>query len=291
MNELNIAQLNQNMEKEITSNQKKFLKELFGSLDFSLPKKGAVLDGEIISVSLSNILVDLGPLGCGIVYPKEFYDDEEKRRSLKPGQKVKVVLLELENEDGFRELSLKKAQIQSSWQTIKELYEKGEIINVKIANLNKGGLITEIAGIQAFMPLSQLTEKHYPKVENGAVQEIVRILQTYRNKEFKVKIIDFDQSQNKLIISEKAAYQALLKEKAEKYKIGDVIEGEIREVTDFGAFIYLEEDLEALIPKSEVVLKGNEDIKEVLKQGEKIKAKIIQITPDKIVLSLKDLPE
>ncbi|OHB16941.1 MAG: hypothetical protein A2913_00735 [Parcubacteria group bacterium RIFCSPLOWO2_01_FULL_40_65] len=266
-------------------NTKKLMKELLSKFNFSLPKKGSVLDGEIINISLLSILIDLGSFGAGIVYPREFYDDPEKQKNLKLGQKVKIVLLNLENEEGLRELSLKRAQMKSAWQEVKEIYEKEEIITVKIANLNKGGLISEVRGIQAFMPLSQLAEEHYPKVENGNTQEIVRILQTYRNQEFKVKIIDADESQNKLIISEKAAKQTLEKEKSVQYSIGDVIEGEITETTDFGAFIKLPDGTEALIPKSEIG--EDKNMEEVLKVGGKIKAKVIEVSPNKVVLSLK----
>ena len=268
-----------------TNNTKRLMKELLAKFRFSLPKKGSILDGEIINLSLSSILIDLGHFGSGIVYPREFYDDPEKQKALKPGQKVKVVLMDLENEEGLRELSLKRAQMKSAWQEVKEIYEKGEIIPVKIANLNKGGLIAEVVGIQAFMPLSQLSEEHYPKVENGNIQEIVRILQTYRNQEFQVKIIDVDESQNKLIISEKAAKQSLEKEKAVEHFAGETVKGEIVETTDFGAFVKLDDGTEALISKSEV----DEENIPGLKTGEKIEAKIIEVSPDKIVLSLKAL--
>ena len=267
-------------------NSKKLMKELLSKFNFSLPKKGSVLDGEIINISLLCILIDLGSFGAGVVYPREFYDDPEKQRNLKLGQKVKAVLLNLENEEGLRELSLKRAQMKSAWQEVKEIYEKGETIIIKIANLNKGGLIAEVRGIQAFMPLSQLAEEHYPKVENGNIQEIVRILQTYRNQEFKVKIIDVDESQNKLIISEKAAKKILEKEKSIHYNVGEMTEGEIIETTDFGAFVKLPDGTEALIPKSEIG--EDKNMQEVLKVGEKIKARIIEVSPNKIVLSLKD---
>ena len=272
---------------EINSlNSKKLMKELLGKFNFSLPKKGSVLDGEIINISLLSILIDLGSFGAGVVYPREFYDDPEKQRNLGIGQKVKAVLLNLENEEGLRELSLKRAQMKSAWQEVKEIYEKGKTITVKIANLNKGGLIAEVRGIQAFMPLSQLAEEHYPKVENGNIQEIVRILQTYRNQEFEVKIIDVDEFQNKLIISEKAAKKILEKERSIQYNVGEITEGEIIETTDFGAFVKLPDGTEALIPKLEIG--EDKNMQEVLKVGEKIKAKIIEVSPNKIVLSLKD---
>lgn len=272
-----------NLQETSTNNTKKLMKELLTKFKFSLPKKGSILNGEVINVSLSSVLIDLGHLGSGIVYPSEFYDDPEKQKALKPGQSVKTVLMDLENEEGLRELSLRRAQMKSAWQEVKELYEKGEIVSVRIANLNKGGLIAEIVGIQAFMPLSQLADQHYPKVENGNIQEIVRILQTYRNQEFQVKIIDVDETQNKLIISERAARQTIEKDKSIEHSVGEIVKGEIIETTDFGAFVKLSDGAEALISKSEM----DEESALGLKVGEKIEAKIIEVSPDKIVISLK----
>lgn len=258
------------------------MKELLSKFNFPLPKRGSVLEGEIINSSLFNVLIDLGSFGTGIVYPREFYDDPEKQKNMKPGQKVKTVILNVENEEGLKELSLKRAQMKSAWQEIKEIYQKGEIIPIKIANLNKGGLIAEIAGIQAFMPLSQLAEEHYPKVENGNTQEIMKILQVYRNQEFKVKIIDIDETQGKLIISEKAAKQAQEKSKMIEHSIGELVEGKIIETTDFGAFVRLNDGTDALMPKSEI----DQEISE-LKVGDEIKGVIIESSPGKTVISSK----
>lgn len=271
-----------------SSNAKKLMKELIAKTGVFIPQKGAVLEGEIISISLSNVLIDLGSLGTGAVYPREFYDDPQKQKSLEKGQKVKVVLLELEDEEGLRELSLKRAQMRTAWQEIKERHEKNEVFNVTINNLNKGGLIAQILGLQAFMPLSQFSEEHYPKVENGNIQEIMKILQTYRNKEFRVKIIDVDEFQNKLIISEKAALEAEKKERARKYEVGEIVEGKVSEVTDFGVFVKLDEGGDALIPKSEIQMAEGQEVKDTLKLDETVKGKVIEVSPDKIVLSLKE---
>ena len=268
-------------------NAKKLMKELIAKIGVFIPQKGAVLEGEVSSISLSSVLIDLGPFGTGAVYPSEFYDDPQKQKALEPGQIVKVVLLELENEEGLRELSLKRAQMRSAWQEVKEMHEKGEVFNVTISNLNKGGLIAQILGLQAFMPLSQLAEEHYPKVENGNVQEIMRILQGYRNKDFRVRIIDVDEFQSKLIISEKAALETETREKARKYEVGELVEGRVSELTDFGVFVKLNEGGEALVPKSEMEMTEGQEVKDVLKPDEIVKGKIIEVSPDKIVLSLK----
>ena len=274
---------------EIVTNGIKSMKELLAKEEFYLPKAGSILQGQIINVSKSSVIVDLGSAGIGIVYPGEFYDNPERMRSLKPRDTVSVMLVELENEDGYRELSLKAAQMTTAWQDIKEKMDKNEIVSTTIVNINKGGLIVEMSGIQGFLPLSQLSSEHYPKVEGGDTTKIVQALQKFKGQEFKVKIIDFSESENRLIVSEKAISEDLAKEELKKLTIGEIVEGEITEGTDFGAFVKLSDSLDALIHSSEIDWKFIEDPREVLHTGEKIKAKIINLDGGRVSLSLKAL--
>jgi small subunit ribosomal protein S1 len=254
------------------NNQPISMKELLARSEFGLPKIGEILNGEVITVSKNFVLIDLGALGTGIVYPGEFYDNPSLQKALKPGQQVSAVLLDLENEEGYRELSLKRAQKTTSWQDIKNKKESGEIIETKVININKGGLIVEISGIQGFLPLSQLLPEHYPKVEGGDTTKIVQALQKFRNQDIKVKIIDFSESENKLIVSERAITDAQLKEEIAKLKVGDIVDAEITDVTDFGAFaaIIIPESAEkteastekAEVPGSQPTISGLESITE-----------------------------
>src|SRR3989338_8970893 len=120
------------------------MKDLLAKSGFELPKVGQVVSGEIISVSKNAVTIDMGPLGTGIVYPGEFYDRTDLQKSLKAGQRVSAILLDIENEDGYRELSLKRAQIATAWEDIKAKKESSEVITTKVVNINKGGLIVEI---------------------------------------------------------------------------------------------------------------------------------------------------
>jgi small subunit ribosomal protein S1 len=216
------------------------MKDLLAKSEFDLPKVGQVLTGEIIGISKNSVLIDLGALGTGIVYPGEFYDNPNLQKALKTGQEVSAILLDLENEEGYRELSLKQAQMTTAWQDIRDKKENGEIIDTKVVNINKGGLIVEINGIQGFLPLSQLLTEHYPKVEGGDTAKIVQALQKFRNQDIKVKIIDFSEGENKLIVSERAITDTQLKEEIAKLNIGDIVDAEITDVTDFGAFALIE---------------------------------------------------
>lgn len=254
-----------------------------------MPKPGNILSGQIISVSKDNVFVDLGSIGMGIVYPGEFYDNPDRMKTLKPGDKISSMLIELENDDGYRELSLRSAQMTTAWQDIKEKKESGEIISVPVININKGGLIVEVSGVQGFLPLSQLSAEHYPKIGGGDTTKIVQALQKFKGQEFKVKIIDFLEAENKLIVSERAIQEETVKEELAKLKVGDVVNGEITEVTDFGAFIRMENGLDGLIHSSEIDWKFIENPREVLHGGDKIQAKIISLDSGRVALSLKAL--
>jgi len=267
------------------------MKDLLSKEEFFLPKPGNILSGQILSVSKGNVVLDLGHIGIGIIYPGEFYDNPDRMKGLKPGDKVSAMLIELENDDGYRELSLRSAQMTTAWQDIKEKKDLGEVISTKIVNINKGGLIVEVSGIQGFLPLSQLSSEHYPKIDGGDTTKIVQALQKFKGMEFLVKILDFNEAENKLIVSEKAIKEEAAKEELAKLKVGDMIEGKITEVTDFGAFVKITDTLDGLIHSSEIDWKFIEDPREVLHSGDDITAKIISLDGGRVSLSLKALKD
>ena len=265
------------------------MKDILAQYELGLPKQGDVLDGKVISVSKSNILVNLDTLGTGIIYPSEFYDNPNLIKELHKGDSISVILLEVENDDGYRELSLRQAQRTTAWDDIKEKKEHGEIISTVIVNINKGGLIVEINGIQGFLPLSQLSMEHYPKIEGGDTSKIVQVLQKFRGQTFTVKILDFSEEENKLIVSERAIINDQLKKELEKFKTGEMVKGTVTDVTDFGAFVKISENIEGLIHISEIDWKIVDNPRDYLKVGEEVAAQIIAIDGGKVSLSLKSL--
>ena len=275
----------------ILNSEIKSMKDLLSKEEFFLPKPGNIVNGQIISVSKGSVVLDLGPIGIGIIYPGEFYDNPDRMKGLKTGDKVSAMLIELENDEGYRELSLRSAQMTTAWQDIKEKMDAGEVITTKIVNINKGGLIVEVSGIQGFLPLSQLSSEHYPKIDGGDTTKIVQALQKFKGMEFQVKILDFNEAENKLIVSEKAIKEEAAKEELGKLKVGDLIEGKITEVTDFGAFVKISDTLDGLIHSSEIDWKFIEDPREVLHSGDDITAKIISLDGGRVSLSLKALKE
>ncbi len=249
---------------------------------------GATIEGKVVARDRSSLFVDLGIYGTGIIYGKEFYIVKDIIKSLNIGDKVFAKIIEVENDDGYRELSLRDATKELGWKKLKELKDSGEIINVRISGANKGGLLTNINGIQAFLPVSQLSADHYPRVADADKQKILKELQKFIGKTFEVKVLDLLASENKLILSEKAKSEEKIKEILKDYKKGDIVEGEITGIADFGAFIKFG-GIEGLIHISELDWQLVENPSEVVKVGETVKAKIIDISNNQVFLSLKAL--
>ena len=264
------------------------------------PKIGEIVKGKIIGQGRASVFLDLGIYGTGIIFGREFYEAKNELKNLKTGDSIFTKVVDLENEEGYIELSLSKAGKEIAWEELAQKKENDESIKIKVIGANKGGLLAEVSGISAFLPVSQLSSANYPKVEGGDSQKILKSLQKFIGQELEVKVFDFDKKEEKLILSEKAKQNKKIKEILDSYKIGDIIEGEVTGVVDFGAFVKFSSpenqkeeitELEGLIHISELDWQLIEDPSEIIKNGQKVKAKIIDISNGKVSLSLKALKE
>ena len=273
------------------------MKELLEQNNFLKPlKEGEIVKGKIVGFSKSAVYLDLGALGTGIIFGREFYAARDGLKKQKMGDEIFAKVIDSENEDGYVELSLSEAGKELNWKKLARKKENDETITVRVLGANKGGLLAEVDGVQGFLPVSQLSSEHYPRVEDADKTKILQKLQKLIGEEFKVKIFDLDPKEEKLIFSEKATDTEKLKEILKNCKTGDVVEGEITGIVDFGAFIKISkkgtspEFIEGLIHISELDWKLIEDPSEVVQVGEIVKAKIIGITENgRISLSLKAL--
>jgi len=251
---------------------------------------GSTVEGTVVARDRSSLFIDLGTFGTGIIYGREFYEVKDVIKSLNIGDKIFAKIVEMENDDGYRELSLRDATKEISWQKLREMKEKGEIVKVRISGVNKGGLLTNLDGIPAFLPVSQLAPEHYPRVADADKQKILRELQKFIGKTLEVKVLDSLAEENKLILSEKAKTEEKIKEILKDYKKSDIVDGEITGVADFGAFIKFGE-IEGLIHISELDWQLVENPAEIVKVGEIVKAQIIDINKNQVFLSLKTLKQ
>jgi len=257
----------------------------------TLPKVGDLIKGKVISVSRSAVYLDIDGVATGVVRGREIIDESGEYSNLKVGDIAQATVLELENENGEIELSFRAAGHQKAWNNLQKIMEEEKVIEVPVIEANRGGLMVRVGKIEGFMPVSQLIPEHYPRVEGGDKNRILEKLREFIGKKLKVKIIDVEESENKLILSEKAAWEKEQKKVISNYKVGDIIEGKVTGVVDFGIFIEFGEGLEGLIHISELAWQRIDDPKDLVKVGDKIKAKIISIEGTKISLSMKQLKE
>lgn len=251
--------------------------------------QGEVIKGRILSVGKNEVYVDVDGVGIGVVRGRELYDDEQILSSLKVGDEVFASVIEIENKEGNIELSFRKAGLERVWQTMREKMELKEVVHTKILEANKGGLMVKINGVVGFLPVSQLAPSHYPRVEDGDKNKILSVLRGFVGQDFDVRIITAEQNGEKLIVSERAVMEDELMQKVGKLSIGDVVDGEVTGVVDFGAFMKFGNDLEGLIHISELAWQRIENPKDIVKVGDKVKAQIIAIDNDRVSLSLKRL--
>jgi ribosomal protein S1 len=150
----------------------------------------------------------------------------------------------------------------------------------------------ESSGVRGFLPVSQLSVEHYPRVEGGEKTKILEQLKHFIGQELTVRIIDFNPREEKLIFSEREANEEAIAEALKQHLPGEIIEGEITATASFGAFMkFGTPPLEGLVHISELDYKLIEDPGAIVKVGDKVKAKIIAIEDGRISLSLKALKE
>lgn len=256
-----------------------------------IPKAGDVIQGRVFSVSKNEVHLDIDGLTTGVIRGRELFDESGEFSELKNGDTAQATVLEIENEDGEMELSFRQAGHRKAWEELARTYKAQEVVDASIIDANRGGLMVRVGRVVGFLPVSQLTTEHYPRVEGGDKNKILEMLSQFVGQKFRVKIIDLNEEEDKLIVSEKAALEEQQKALIAQFSIGDVVDGKVTGVVDFGAFVEFGPKLEGLIHISELAWQRIEDPRDVVKVGDEIKAKIIQVDGTKISLSMKRLVE
>lgn len=276
------------MTKLFGENSEVMEKLLKDSPEIVFPKPGTLIDGTVTDIYKNRILVDLGGISTGIIAGKEAHDSLNTLKELKIGDEVSAYVLDPENVDGLVVLSLRRASQEKSWQHFVEAYETGEIIQVTTNEANKGGLLLEVDGIKGFIPVSQLAPMHYPRVNGADSNEILKRLNDLVGKVFDVKVINIDNDNGKLILSEKAAMHEQRKTALDKLKVGQKLKGTISGIVKFGIFVAFD-GLEGLVHISEIAWGHVKDPAEYGKIGDEVEVLVIGIEGEKISLSMKRL--
>jgi small subunit ribosomal protein S1 len=280
------------MEKKAGSIMEKLVTEHEDLLQ--VPPVGEIITGHILDKGRNAMYLDVGALGVGVIYGRELFDDLDTYKSAKIGDPIQAAVVDIENEEGYVELSLRSATRERSWDELRRKMENGDIFETEILDANKGGLIARVNGIMGFIPVSQLAPDHYPRVEGGDKSQILGRLKEYVGQRFKVKVITASQGEEKLIVSEKAAVGDELSETLMKLKAGATVTGTVSGIADFGVFVKFmveNQELEGLVHISELAWQRIDNPSDIVQVGEKVEAKVIGVDGLRISLSMKQLRE
>jgi small subunit ribosomal protein S1 len=268
------------MSKELT------MDELLAGSEVTALTTGDVIEGVITSVRKNEVWVDLGARGVGVVMRREIGHGQ----ALEPGSSITVSVIDPEMEEGHALLSMKRAVKDRGWDEVQRLFDDQEIVEISPYDANRGGLLVELEGIRGFLPVSQLAAGHYPRVSGADKDEILQKLNALTSETLRVRILDVSRKDNKLIFSEKEAVKDDMQARFSELTVGDVVEGVVTGVIDFGAFVNVD-GIEGLVHISEISWERVDNPRNYVKVGDKLKAKIIAIDKDRLSLSIKQMSE
>ena len=256
------------------------------------PTSGDLVEGTIIAINRGRVYVDLPPFGTGLIYGREYLNAADVLRKANQGDTISAKVVDPAGREGYIELSLKEARQAAIWGEAEQAIVAQTPYSLIVEEANKGGLILSWQGIQGFLPASQLSKEHYPRVPEGDKEKILGELMQLVGHPLSVRIITADAKEGKLIFSERTGNEA--EEKAsliDKYQVGDATTGEVTGIVDFGVFVKLEPGLEGLVHISELDWGLVEDPHTLFNIGDEVKVKVIEIKDGKISLSIKALRE
>ena len=257
--------------------------------NIKIPQVGDIVKGKVVAASKSEVMLDIDGVLMGIVRGPELYNEVEEFSSLKPGDEIEAAVIDEENENGELELSFRLVGQEKAWKKLRQAFKDKTTVKVKIADANKGGLLSRYCQIDGFLPVSQLAPENYPRISGGDKSKILEKLKSFVGSEFEVTVITLSEEDNKVIFSEKDVWNKKQKPALDKYKVGLQVEGKITAITNFGVFVTFGENIEGLVHISELAWQRIDSPSEMYKVGDKIKAEIISIDGAKVFLSAKKL--
>ncbi len=259
------------------------------------PHVGDMVEGPVIATAKAAVYIDLQPFGTGIIMGREYIIARDLIRKIRVGDTVTAKVADTLNPDGYIELSLKEAKQALIWNEVEEAIKNKTTLELPVQDANKGGLLMSWQGIQGFLPASQLKPENYPRVMDGDKTKILEELRKLVGQKLNVTIIGATPNDGKLIFSEKSASESgeveTAKPSVDQYKVGDILDGEVTGIVDFGIFVRVNKNLEGLVHISEIDWSLVENPREHVTVGEKIKVQVIEVKDGKVSLSMKALKE
>lgn len=242
---------------------------------------GDVIKAKVIKVEEKQVIVDFGYKFDGIIPISELshLHVEHPNEVVSEGQEIEAKVKKIE--DDAVVLSKRDYDREKAWQSLINKKDKQEIVDATVIDIVNGGLVVDV-GLRAFMPASHV-ELHF-----------VEDFSDYKGKTFGVHIIEMDETKSRVIVSRKSVLESeremSKKEIFEKLKPGSIIEGVVRRITNFGAFVEVGNGVDGLVHISQLAHERVENVSDVVSEGDQIKVKVISVDQDKgrLSLSLKD---
>ena len=247
--------------------------------------EGDILSGTVISVNEEEVVLDLKYYAQGIIKVEDLSDDPDfsAKDSVHPGDVLEATVISTDDGQGNILLSRKEANEELAWDKLKEMMENETVVTVRIKESVPSGVVAYLEGIRAFIPASQLGLSYVEDTESWV------------GKEVRCKVITVDAERKKLVLSNKAvAREEEAEERNHKISMivpGSVLEGTVETLMPYGAFIDLGDGLSGLVHISQICERRIGKPSEVLKVGQKVKAKVLNTNDNKISLSMKALIE
>lgn len=244
-------------------------------------KEGDIVKGTVIGISDSEVIIDLESYAEGIIKSEELSNDPKFsiKSDIHNGDEISAIVIKEDNGEGNLLLSMKQAADILSWDKLKQYMEDKTIQTVKISQTVNGGVITYLEGIRAFLPASQLSIAYVEDLEGWVGKTVDAI------------IITVDKEKNKLVLSAKEVEKDKVAEdknnKINKLQKGLVTTGVIEKTTSYGAFVNIGDGLSGLVHISQICGKHIKTPNEVVKEGQEVNVKIIDVKDGKISLSMK----
>lgn len=268
---------------EIIPSMDDFKDEIAGS--FKKIKEGDILKGTVIGISEAEVILDLGYYTEGIIKLEELSNDPgfSIKADIALGEEISATVLQEDDGHGNILLSRKQADDILAWEHLIEARDSKKVLTVKISQAVKGGVVTYLYGVRAFIPASQLSLTY------------VEDLTTWVGKEVNVTVITASAEDKKLVLSGKEVERDLEKKdkrnKISRLQTGIVTTGTVEKITPYGAFVNIGEGLSGLVHISQICGRRIKSPNEVIKEGETVTVKIIDIKDGKISLSMKAVEE
>lgn len=247
--------------------------------------EGDIITATVIAVSEEEATLDLKYYAPGIIKAEDLSDDPDYSilEALHPGDEIEATILRLDDGSGNILLSKKEANQMLGWDRLKEAMDNETILNVRVKEAVNAGVIAYAEGLRGFIPASHLS------------LDYVEDTSAFIGKDLEVRVITVDAEKEKLVMSAKVILRER-EEEARRHRIamlvpGSVVEGTVESLTNYGAFVNIGDGLTGLVHVSQICERRIRKPSEVLKVGQKVRAKIRNTNDNRISLSIRALEE